>query len=317
MNIESGHLEIELIAHGFGKREKKMEEKTTREKSTQMTTRITGSERYKKEKRIGEGGEGSVFLAIDKVTGNRIALKKLKCFNMEEVQKAKEEALPITMLDHPHIVKYEDIYEEGSEENGTIGVCLVMKYFEKGDLAKYLRLRKKNKKRATFERAVKFSLQITEAVRYLHSKRIMHRDLKPENIFMSNDFNTVYLGDFGFKRHMEHSSASTVLGTLGYLAPEVAAQQKYSWKADIYSLGCVMYEIITLNLGINHNFQALSRKEQYFNEIKSEIMEAYHNQALTDLIVRMLDTKPDERPTAEQVVMELREILKRSCEQKD
>jgi len=341
--IETGEIELEIIAHGFGKGSSESRPKapkpilepsnptplpvqplastttaTTPRQAvvnspvvppqTTSSTVLSGRDRYDKTKRIGEGLEGKIFLGVDKVTNRRVAIKKLICANEDELQKANREALPITRLNHAHIVKYDDIYVENGSD-GSIGICFVMKYFEKGDLRRYLRMRKEHNKKATFERVVKFSLQMAEAVKYLHANRIMHRDLKPENILMSNDYNSVHIGDFGFKRQMEHSSANTVLGSLGFLAPEVAGQQKYSWKADIYSLGCVMYEIATLDIGVNHNFQALHKRDEYFKGIEAAVYNSYHSRSLANLIQKMLQISPVDRPTAEQVVSQLRRIL--------
>lgn len=363
-------LELEIVIHGFGRRknitiereDSRNQQLTSNQNGTSETTVVatmtaikteklqttssplsspTGvatpavtNNKYQKMKPIGQGTEAKIFLGVDQSDGQqrKVAIKRLVFHCQHELEKARREALPIMELNHPHIVKYDDIYEENIASSGSGGgassteqaeqvqmtaLCFVMQYFENGDLRRYLKMRKTKGGRPHFERVVKYSLQLADAVKYLHSCRVMHRDIKPENILMSHDYNSVHLGDFGFKKQMDESLANTVLGSFGFLAPEVASMQQYSWKADIYSLGCVMYEMVTLELGVNHNFQAISSGESYFRSVEDKMDGAYGNSALSQLVVSMLRIAPQDRPTASEVVSRLKSILLEHLAQHD
>ena len=105
-----------------------------------------------------------------------------------------------------------------------------------------------------------YFVQITFALQYLHKKSILHRDLKTQNIFMAKN-GMLKLGDFGISRTLSHENdfATTGIGTPQYLSPEICRQQKYDYKSDIWSLGCVLYEMCALRKAcfsaILHQFQ--------------------------------------------------------------
>ena len=113
-----------------------------------------------------------------------------------------------------------------------------------------------------------YFVQITFALQYLHKKSILHRDLKTQNIFMAKN-GMLKLGDFGISRTLSHENdfATTGIGTPQYLSPEICRQQKYDYKSDIWSLGCVLYEMCALRQACFsatlHQFQFNSLKLRF------------------------------------------------------
>lgn len=178
--------------------------------------------RYKLLKQIGRGfvvfqnfnltflgGMGTVFLAEDTNTKAKVAIKKIRCDNYKELNNAMKEVWPIRSLHHEHLVFVNDLYmEEGNF------LCLVMDYFEEGDLSQFLKKRKFRGVPLSEEVARSYFLQLASALQYLHQSKFLHRDIKPANIFMCKDYSTLKIGDFGMVRKLDPQEfAKTTAGT--------------------------------------------------------------------------------------------------------
>ncbi|XP_038062253.1 inhibitor of nuclear factor kappa-B kinase subunit alpha-like [Patiria miniata] len=197
---------------------------------------------------LGQGGFGTVTLWQQKETKDEVALKQCRV-NLDAKNK-KRWAMEIDImkrLKHPHIVQAKDVPSELQLGQGELPL-LGMEYCKKGDLRKVL-CRPENCCGLRQEQVLDVAKHICDGVEYLHSKRIIHRDLKPENIVIQENENgqLVYkLTDLGYAKDLDQGSvASTFVGTLQYLAPELFASQKYNQTVDYWTLGTVLFECIT------------------------------------------------------------------------
>ena len=196
--------------------------------------------RYKIKELIGGGGMSNVYLAHDMILDRDIAIKILRYdfSNEEELRRRfQREALSTTSLAHPNIVNIFDVGEDGSVH------YLVMEYVPGKTLKEYII----EHSPVSPERAVEVMKQLTSALAHAHHNQIVHRDIKPQNILMDAEGN-VKISDFGIAMALSATSytqTNSVLGTVHYLSPEQARGGTANKKSDIYSLGIVMYELIT------------------------------------------------------------------------
>jgi NIMA (never in mitosis gene a)-related kinase len=149
-------------------------------------------------------------------------------------------------LRHPNIVRY---YDRIIDKEKT-KIYIIMEYCEKGDFAQLIRKCRKDKDYLPEDMIWKILAQVTYALYECHNRKegkILHRDLKPGNVFIDAQ-NNIKLGDFGLSRIMGDESvfAYTHVGTPYYMSPEQISEQRYNEKSDIWSAGCVIYEIVCL-----------------------------------------------------------------------
>lgn len=216
------------------------------------------NEIYEELRLIGRGTYGKIFfersfmrlivgtahLVKNKVDGHLYVAKKINLgSNPKEVQAARSEGLLLKNLRHPHIVSYKESYFDKSL------MIIIMEYCEGGDLTNYIRQRKEQNKYFSERIVLNWFVQTVLAVDYIHKNKILHRDIKPNNIFLTAN-GTVKLGDFGISKLLEGTTdaASTFVGTANYMSPEVCESRPYNYKSDIWSLGCLLYELCTFKV---------------------------------------------------------------------
>ena len=208
-----------------------------------MIGKILGN-RYEILEKIGEGGMAKVYKAKDKLLNRFVAIKILKDeFTEDEdfVRKFRRESQSAASLSHPNILY---IYDVGVEEEDNKKIYYIVMEYINGKTLKEV-IREKNKLSA--DEAIYYSLQIAEALENAHKNHIVHRDIKPHNIMITED-NRVKVTDFGIARAVTSSTVTTtsnVLGSVHYFSPEQARGGYTDEKSDIYSLGIVMYEMVT------------------------------------------------------------------------
>lgn len=208
-----------------------------------MIGKILGG-RYEIVEQIGGGGMALVYKAKCRLLDRFVAIKILKeeFVNDEEfVRKFRRESQAAARLSHPNIV---NIYDVGYEEDGNNKIYYIVMEYIKGKTLK--EIIKENGK-LPIDLAIDYSYQIAEALQHAHSNRIFHRDIKPHNIMITDD-NRVKVTDFGIARAATSSTVTTtsnVLGSVHYFSPEQARGGYTDDKSDIYSLGIVMYEMVT------------------------------------------------------------------------
>lgn len=198
------------------------------------------SDRYQIIKAIGEGGMANVYLAHDTILDRDVAVKILRgdLSNDEKfVRRFQREALSASSLSHPNIV---EVYDVG-EDNGEY--YIVMEYIE----GKHLKSLLKRRGKLTLSEGVDIMLQITDGMSVAHDSYIIHRDIKPQNIMILEN-GLVKITDFGIAMAMnatQLTQTNSVMGSVHYLPPEQASGSGSSLQSDIYSMGIVMYELLT------------------------------------------------------------------------
>lgn len=203
-----------------------------------LTAGMFVSDRYEIIEKIGAGGMSDVFKARDHILGRNVAIKVLKqefAADVNFVTKFRTEAQSAAGLEHPNIV---NIYDVGSEDGIYF---IVMEYVEGVTLKTYI----EKKVQLTYKEAVSIAIQVGRGIEAAHAKNIIHRDIKPQNILISTE-GKAKVTDFGIARAVSSNTISAdVMGSVHYSSPEQARNGFVDGKSDIYSLGIVMYEMVT------------------------------------------------------------------------
>ncbi|CAG6013929.1 unnamed protein product [Menidia menidia] len=254
---------------------------------------------------LGTGAFGSVFKVRKQSGQNLLALKEVNLHNpvfgkdkksrdsnvekiISELTIIREQAR--SSMTHPNIVRYYKTFLEGEK------LYVVMELIEGVPLAEHFNSLKEKQQRFTEDRIWKIFIQMCLALRYLHKeKRIVHRDLSPNNIMLGEE-DRVTITDFGLaKQKQESSKLTSVVGTILYSCPEVVKNEPYGEKADIWALGCVLYQMATLQPPFySSNMLALASKivEAAYEPVEEEAF----SERVTDMIRWCLSPDADRRP---------------------
>jgi serine/threonine protein kinase len=203
-------------------------------------------ERYRIGDRLGVGGMSAVYRATQVQLERSVAVKVARGGLFDDpavAERFKREALAVARLKHPHVVT---VYDFGVQEG--VGAYLVMELLEGHSLREELT----NRGRVALERAIEMMRQVCSAVHAAHTVGVIHRDLKPDNIFLERtpDGETVKVLDFGIAKVQEGlglaalTATGTIVGT-AYMSPEQCEGESLDMRSDVYSLGCVFYEMVT------------------------------------------------------------------------
>ncbi|OHT11129.1 CAMK family protein kinase [Tritrichomonas foetus] len=244
-------------------------------------------------KTLGSGAAGKVYLAKDKATNEQFAIKEIDIESKDALNHTLKEIENMKKLQHPYIVRYHKSFQENNK------LYILMEYIDGGDLASFITDRKN--RFLTEDVILKIFIQITVALRYIHEHKIVHRDLKPQNIFMTR-VGVVKVGDFGVSRALETTNElmETKVGTPYYLSPEIWNNEPYNSQTDIWSLGCILYELCALKKpfkasNINQLIVAI------FNGGYEPLTTRY-TEDLRKLVNAMLEQDPKVRPTAADIL---------------
>eukprot|EP01113_Clastostelium_recurvatum_P043895 TRINITY_DN7337_c0_g1_i1.p1 TRINITY_DN7337_c0_g1~~TRINITY_DN7337_c0_g1_i1.p1 ORF type:complete len:639 (+),score=162.20 TRINITY_DN7337_c0_g1_i1:1685-3601(+) len=195
------------------------------------------------EPRIGTGSFAEVYKGLHRVTGQVVAIKivdldRLSRNNSKLKRHLEFEIRIMQGLDHPNIVRLYDVIQPSERH-----IVLVLEYCAGGDFSRYIR----RHRRLTESRAQTFMSQLADGLKFLRQKDIIHRDLKPQNLLLSDHANpTLKIADFGFARFIEAQSlADTLCGSPLYMAPEILKLQNYTIKADLWSVGIILFEMLS------------------------------------------------------------------------
>ena len=240
---------------------------------------------------IGVGGMANVYKAIDRQTGRHVAVKFLKeeFFENEElVRRFKNESKAISVLNHDSIIKVVDFNITDSEK------YLVMEYIDGVTLKEFM----DNRGKLTWEDTLIFANIILSALSHAHENGVVHRDLKPQNIMLTRD-GRLKIMDFGIAR-LATASQRTVtdkaIGSVHYISPEQVRGQSTDGRSDIYSIGIMMYEMITGKLpfqsetAVSVALQQLSQSAQPISEIVSDVPKG-----MEQIIMKAIEKDPDRR----------------------
>lgn len=247
--------------------------------------------RYEILKTIGEGGMANVYLARDIILDRQVAVKVLRgdLSNDEKfVRRFQREALSASSLSHPNIV---EIYDVGEDDGDYY---IVMEYVDGKDLKQLL----KKRERLTSAEVVDIMLQITSAMKEAHESLIIHRDLKPQNILIKDD-GMVKITDFGIAMALnatQLTQTNSAMGSVHYFPPEQANGKGSSLKSDVYSLGIMMYELLSGTLpfrGDNAVEIALKHLKEPMPLIRTEFPDL--PQSLENIIIKATAKNPKNR----------------------
>uniref|UniRef100_A0A3Q4HJ00 NIMA-related kinase 10 n=1 Tax=Neolamprologus brichardi TaxID=32507 RepID=A0A3Q4HJ00_NEOBR len=250
---------------------------------------------------LGTGAFGSVFKVQKQSGQNILALKEVNLHNPafgkdkksrdSNVEKIISELTIIKeQMTHPNIVKYYRTFLEGDK------LYIVMELIEGVPLAEHFNSLKEKQQQFTEERLWNIFIQMSLALRYLHKeKRIVHRDLTPNNI-MLGEKDKVTITDFGLaKQKEENSKLTSVVGTILYSCPEIVKNEPYGEKADIWALGCILYQMATLQPPF-YSSNMLSLASKIVEADYEPIEEGTFSERVIDMIKWCLNPDPDLRP---------------------
>ena len=252
-------------------------------------------ERYKIIKVVGEGNFGCAFLCRDTTTNMNVIVKEIAIEKQPpDIRKASlNEAKILSKIKHPSIVGFIDSFIENKK------LYIVMEYAEGGDLSTFIKSR--NGKHFPEKQIISWMHELCLALNHVHSMRILHRDIKSQNIFLDS-MKHAKLGDFGIAKVLENSMdfAKTMVGSPFYLSPEICNGEAYNSKTDVWSLGCVFYEMCTLKpaFGANNMGNVIVK---IMMQHQDPIPKMYSKE-LGDLIDAMLQKNPVDRPTMAEIL---------------
>jgi eukaryotic-like serine/threonine-protein kinase len=264
-------------------------------------------QRYELRTLVGSGGMADVYLARDEVLGREVALKLLKdrfAENEEFVERFRREAKSAAALSSPYIVP---IFDRGETDEGTY--YITMEYLPGGTLKERITATGALRPQA----AAQVALQVAKALKTAHVRGVVHRDIKPRNILLA-DSDHVKVADFGIARAANATTIShtgDILGSAKYMSPEQAAGDQVEPASDLYSLGVVLYEMLTGrvpfeveipdDVPIRHAVAPPRHPKEVNPEVPKE---------LDAITMKLLATNPEERyESAEELIQELQRVL--------
>lgn len=248
--------------------------------------------RYRIDSLVGVGGMANVYRGTDEKTGNAIAVKVLKeefLDNEELVRRFKNESKAISILDHPNIVKVYDV------SVGERLQYIVMEYIDGITLKEYLKQRGGV---LTWKEVVHFATQVLGALDHAHAKGIVHRDVKPQNIMLLAD-GSIKMMDFGiarFSRAQSQTVSDKAIGSVHYISPEQAKGDRTDARTDLYSVGVMLYEMLSGQLPFDGNgavsiaIMQISEKPRPLAEIAPNVPEG-----LRQITERAMEKEPADR----------------------
>jgi len=255
---------------------------------------------------IGSGSFGQVFLVVHRLECRPYVMKKIAVMSTMDAKTREATELEVKLLSemvHPNIVAYRDSFM-----NHEGHLCIFMEYCEHGDIDAFMQDARKSRRMPEESRLLEWFIQVTLALHALHQKKILHRDLKTQNIFLTgcrarSQF-ALKLGDFGIAKVLNSTLelAKTQIGTPFYMSPELINNKPYSYKSDIWGLGCVLYEIVNGQRA----FDAQSLNGLALKIIKGNYtpITTACSQGTKSLIKSMLSRNPANRPKIKEILHE-------------
>jgi NIMA (never in mitosis gene a)-related kinase len=249
-------------------------------------------------KQIGKGSFGTVYRVRRKRDGMIYAMKCMNISKMDKkgIENCLTEIRILCSVIHPNVVGYKEAFLDKNDSELNI----VMEYVGGGDLSTKISQCAKRKLLINEPTIWKYFCQTLLGLKALHSMKIIHRDIKSANLFLSEDFESIKLGDLNVAKITKNDLASTQIGTPYYLAPEIWKNEVYSYKCDVFSLGCVLYEMAALKVP----FEGSSMQDLY-KKVTRGIINKIPNEYSEDLytVIKLcLATDHKQRPTVMQLL---------------
>ncbi len=247
--------------------------------------------------KIGEGSYSTVLKVQRIADGNIYALKRVKFYKLSDKEKenALNEIRILASVKDKNVISYKEAFFD--EKDSSLGI--VMEYADKGDLFQLITERKKTKNYFTEQEIWKVFIQLLKGLKALHDLKILHRDIKSANVFLFQG-GICKLGDLNVSKVARKGLGYTQTGTPYYASPEVWEEKPYDNKSDVWSLGCVIYEMITLR----PPFQAKSMEELYKKVMRGMYprISSKFSEDLSDAIKLMIRVESGARPNCEELL---------------
>ena len=247
--------------------------------------------------KIGEGSYSTVLKVQRIEDGNIYALKRVKFYKLSEKEKenALNEIRILASVKNKNVISYKEAFF--IEKDSSLGI--VMEYADNGDLFQLITERKKTKNYFTEQEVWKILIQLLNGLKALHDFKILHRDIKSANVFLFKG-GVCKLGDLNVSKVARKGLGYTQTGTPYYASPEVWEEKPYDSKSDVWSLGCVIYEMITLR----PPFQAKSMEELYKKVMRGNYprIPSRYSEDLSDTIKLMIQVEAGARPSCEELL---------------
>ena len=278
--------------------------RTIKGMSSQLGTLLSG--RYRLDAQIGAGGMSTVYRAFDTVLERRVAIKLMHreiAADTDQLERFRREARAVAQLNHPHIVGVID----AGEDDGT--PYIVFEYVE----GETLKDRIRRHGRLPIPEAVAYAIEIARALGAAHDRRIVHRDVKPQNVLIDSE-GTAKVTDFGIARSLAEEGLTAegrVLGTTDYVSPEQALGYDVGPQSDLYSLGIVLYEMLTGDVPFHgENQVAVAMKHVREELVDVQLRRPEVSSALAAVVDRATAKDLDRRyQTDAQLIADLEEVL--------
>jgi eukaryotic-like serine/threonine-protein kinase len=267
-------------------------------------SKVFGS-RYEVLERIGSGGMAIVYKAKDLLLNRIVTIKVLReQFAADEdfVRRFRREAQSAASLSHTNIVSIYDVGKEGETE------YIVMEFVEGRNLKEIIR----NYAPLSTEQAINIGIQIAEAIRHAHEHKIIHRDIKPHNILVTAD-GRVKVTDFGIARAVSAATMThtgDIVGSVHYLSPEQAKGVQTNEQSDVYSLGIILYELLTGKVPYDGETPiSIALKHLQEEAVPPTKLNPRVNRAFENVVLRAIAKSPEQRyATAKELLQDLRNV---------
>ena len=241
---------------------------------------------------LGKGAFSVVYLVRRKEDQKEYALKSITMEKLKECeqQNSVNEIRILASVSHPNIIGYKEAFWDNKKKTLNI----VMEYCDDGDLETKIKVMKRNKQKFEESLIWEYAIQIVEGLKALHDKKILHRDLKSANIFLVKGKNQCKIGDLNVSKVMKDNFLiNSQIGTPTYSSPEVWNAKPYSYKSDLWSVGCIIYEMCSLRQPFKGN-----NMEELCNNIcsgKLEKISSRYSDALWNMIKMLLEVDVEKR----------------------
>ena len=254
-------------------------------------------DRYRKVKEIGKGAFGAAILVTartDPKSQYVIKLVDVSRLKPKERDEAKKEIKLLASFHHPNIVRYRDSFLEHGQ------LHIVMDFAEGGDLANMLK--QQGTRLLPEEQVLDYFVQLCLAMKHVHDRKVLHRDIKSQNIFLTQNRKILKLGDFGIARVLNATAelAKTACGTPYYMSPEICDNKPYNDKSDVWSMGCLLYEMATLRCP----FDARDMRGLIIKILRGAYppLPRQFSPELAQLVAKCLARQPSARPSVNELL---------------
>jgi serine/threonine protein kinase len=249
---------------------------------------------------LGEGAYSAVYKVLRLADRELYALKKVKLPSLsdKEKQNALNEVRLLASIRHENVIAYKEAFFDDK----TRCLCIVQEYADSGDLFHLITKSQKGRTHIPENDVWRFVHGMCHGLKALHDMRILHRDLKCANVFLHNRGNEVYamLGDFNVSKVAKRGLCMTQTGTPYYASPEVWRDMPYDAKSDMWSIGCVLYEMVALR----PPFRAEDMEGLYRKVLRGQYprIPAHYSHDLSEIIGVLLQVNPRHRPSVDQLI---------------